>query len=67
LATEKGVTRENQQPAASHWKTLSQTYMMQRHAIILSQQYNDTAISIRYILSDRLLFGHFKQSLHNVG
>jgi hypothetical protein len=23
LVTEKGATRENQQPAASHWQTLS--------------------------------------------
>jgi hypothetical protein len=35
---------------------------MQRRAIILSQQCGDRAMSIRYILSDRLLFGNFKQS-----
>jgi hypothetical protein len=46
---------------------VGQKYIMQRRAIILSQQCDDTAMSIRYILSDRLLFGHFKQSLHNVG
>jgi hypothetical protein len=40
---------------------------MQRRAIILSQQFGDTTMSIRYILSDRLLFGNFKQNLHNVG
>ena len=42
-------------------------YIMQRRAIISSQQCGDTAMSIRYILSDKLLSLNFKENLHNVG